>query len=235
MGISTIGLGIDFNEDLLFSIAKSGGGSYDFVDNPSQLASVFSDELDRSAALAGRQAVIDLDLGPGVEGVEVLGWAATRTDDGWRISLGDLPSSSTRRVVARVTVAAGSEGVFEGATARATWLDREGVAMAASDTSRIEATRSIAHADSSIIESVAGAAAYVYGNTLSMRSASAYASGDEDGAEGLLGGESAAAEPVRRARREEGQDPTGRCRPTGCCTQRDFAPRLVLANAAPNR
>jgi Ca-activated chloride channel family protein len=186
VGISTIGLGIDFNEDLLFSIAKSGGGSYDFVDNPSQLASVFSDELDRSAALAGRQAVIDLDLGPGVEGVEVLGWAATRTDDGWRISLGDLPSSSTRRVVARVTVAAGSEGVFEGATARATWLDREGVAMAASDTSRIEATRSIAHADSSIIESVAGAAAYVYGNTLSMRSASAYAKGDEEGAEAYL-------------------------------------------------
>ena len=74
----------------------------------------------------------------------------------------------------------------KGATARATWLDREGVAMAASDTSRIEATRSIAHADSSIIESVAGAAAYVYGNTLSMRSASAYASGDEDGAEAYL-------------------------------------------------
>jgi Ca-activated chloride channel family protein len=186
VGISTVGLGIDFNEDLLLSLARAGGGSYDFVSEPSQLASVFADELDRSTSLAGRQAVIDLDLGPGVEGVEVFGWAATRTSTGWRVSLGDLPSSATRRIVAQVTVTAGSDASFEAATARATWLDADSASLTAKATARVEVSTSLAQADASVRPEVERAASWVVGNALSMRSAAAYAAGDAAGADRML-------------------------------------------------
>jgi Ca-activated chloride channel family protein len=186
VGVSTIGLGLDFNEDLLFAIAKSGGGSYDFVEDPSQLASVFEDELQRTTALAGRQAVVDLDLGPGVERIEVLGWAARETDSGWRISLGDLPSATTRRIVARVEVSPEHTGALEVAKAEVTWLDTQGEQVAARASAKAEVTTSVAVAEASILEEVASAAAYVYGNTLSMRSSKAYAAGNAAEAENLL-------------------------------------------------
>jgi Ca-activated chloride channel family protein len=186
VGISTIGLGIDFNEDLLFSIAKSGGGSYDFVADPTQLASVFADELDHSTSLAGRQAVVYLDLGPDVEAVEVFGWAAVPTERGWRVSLGDLPSSATRRLVAEVKVRATRTAPLQVASARATWLDADGQPRDASATETVEVSTSLAQADASVIQEVERAAAYVVGNALSMRSAAAYAAGNAAEATGLV-------------------------------------------------
>jgi hypothetical protein len=43
--VSTIGLGLDFNEQLMQSIAQHGGGNYYYVNTPSQLPGVFSTEF----------------------------------------------------------------------------------------------------------------------------------------------------------------------------------------------
>lgn len=183
---STIGLGLGFNEDLMFAVSRAGGGSFDFVNDPSQLASVFSDELQRTSALAGRGAVVDLDLGEHVEGIEVLGWASTKTASGWTISLGDLPSGATRRVVARVRVTAPRGERLEVGTAKVRWIDMEEKTQTARATATVDITHSIAKAEASIDEEVDGQASWVYGNALARRSASAYAKGDAAAAEDMV-------------------------------------------------
>jgi Ca-activated chloride channel family protein len=179
ISVSTVGLGLDFNEDLMFRVAKSGGGSFDFVDDPTQLAGVFRDEVSRTTALAGRRAVIDLELAPGVSGVQLLGWGAERVGNGWRVSLGDLPSGATRRVVARVTMAAGEAGSMPVAEAHVRWLDAAGEAVTAHASLRAEVSASLAKADASVNERVEGEANWMYGNALSRLSAAAYARGDK--------------------------------------------------------
>ena len=52
--VSTIGLGLDYNEDLLQSIAEGGGGKYYYVESPVQLARIFEEELKSAFATCAR-------------------------------------------------------------------------------------------------------------------------------------------------------------------------------------
>lgn len=48
---STFGVGSDFDEDLMTSLAESGGGNANFIEYPSQTADVFHEELDMMRGL----------------------------------------------------------------------------------------------------------------------------------------------------------------------------------------
>ena len=102
--VSTIGLGLDYNEDLLAQLADVGGGSYDFVDDPRELEAVFSDELARTVSVVARNTSVNIQLGDGVEPLEVIGWDAQRVDSGWQVFLGDVVAGESRKIVARVRV-----------------------------------------------------------------------------------------------------------------------------------
>ncbi|MFO0007257.1 MAG: hypothetical protein ACK559_39695, partial [bacterium] len=43
--ISALGLGRDYDEDLMQAIAENGGGRYHYIEHPSQMARIFQDEL----------------------------------------------------------------------------------------------------------------------------------------------------------------------------------------------
>src|SRR5581483_3554447 len=42
---TTMGVGMDFNEDLLTRMANEGGGAFYFIDNPDQAPKIFAEEL----------------------------------------------------------------------------------------------------------------------------------------------------------------------------------------------
>jgi Ca-activated chloride channel family protein len=107
--VSTIGLGLDYNEDLLAEMADRGGGSYHFVSDPDVLTQVFRDELHQMSSVAGSGVSLDVDL-PGAELVEVYGYDEQRIDEGFRVWLGDVYGGQTRRIVARVRIKGTSEG-----------------------------------------------------------------------------------------------------------------------------
>lgn len=69
---SALGIGEDFNEELLEAVARAGDGSYTFVESPEQLPAFFEAELAGFANLAGREVRLGLAPGPGVEIVSVL-------------------------------------------------------------------------------------------------------------------------------------------------------------------
>jgi Ca-activated chloride channel family protein len=62
MMLSTIGLGADFNEDLLAAMARTGQGRFRYVEHPSMLSTALVAELTRRPALLGRDAVLTFEF-----------------------------------------------------------------------------------------------------------------------------------------------------------------------------
>lgn len=181
VSVSTVGLGVDYDEDRMARLADVGGGSYDFVDDPRQLQSVFRDELSRTQQVVARRTQLRVDLPPGVTGLEVLGWEAASTDSGWTIDVGDVHAGETRKIVARVRVDASQEdaGSLPVAVATADYHDvvhgRD-----ARDRARAQAlvTRDAGLVATAWDKTKAALAREAWANAQLDRSARAYASGN---------------------------------------------------------
>lgn len=61
-GITTtcMGVGMDFNEDLLTKMASEGGGAFYFIDNPDQAPQIFAEELTDLLNVVGQNLVVTL-------------------------------------------------------------------------------------------------------------------------------------------------------------------------------
>ncbi|MCB9685113.1 MAG: VWA domain-containing protein [Alphaproteobacteria bacterium] len=123
ISLSTVGLGLDYNEDLLARLADLGGGSYGFVSDASQLTTVFADELARTASVVARQTRVHVELPPNVVPVEVIGWDGVRSGNGWDVFVGDVYSGETRKIVTRVRVTGDASGSHQVADVDATYFD----------------------------------------------------------------------------------------------------------------
>ena len=185
--VSALGLGLDYNEDLLTAMSDAGGGQYHFVDRPGQLAAMFSQELQQMARVAGREVAVDVSLPPGVVLQEVYGWSASPTSDGYRVFLGDVHGGEVRKVVARVRVDAAEAGTMPVAEVDLRYTDadtdkdaQEQVAVAA------VVTRDEAVVRASVNKPTAVAAARAWAGDALDKSARAYASGDVAGNQAQL-------------------------------------------------
>lgn len=185
--VSTVGLGLDYNEDLLARIADLGGGSYDFVDDPRQLPAVFADELERSATVVARDVTVRLDLGERVEPLEIVGWDAERDADGWKIWLGDVHAGDTRKIIARVRVHAGEEGDLAVAKVLASYHDLiEGSMSSTHADATIRVTRDPHVVSRSVDRDAAVAAQRAWGHRFLDLSARAYAEGEVEASQRLV-------------------------------------------------
>lgn len=73
-GISTttIGVGDDFNEEVLRSIAEAGGGNFYFIDNPEQASDIFFQEFGEIGALYAQAIELKVNLPQGYEYKNIL-------------------------------------------------------------------------------------------------------------------------------------------------------------------
>lgn len=73
-GISTttIGVGDDFNEEMLKSIAHAGGGNFYFIDNPEQASDIFFQEFGEIGALYAQAVEVRVSLPQGIQVQNVL-------------------------------------------------------------------------------------------------------------------------------------------------------------------
>jgi hypothetical protein len=60
--VSTMGLGLDFNEELLIDLAEASGGHAYFVQDPSEIPEVFAEELVGAQSITGRDLSLSLTL-----------------------------------------------------------------------------------------------------------------------------------------------------------------------------
>ncbi|MGZ3460895.1 MAG: vWA domain-containing protein, partial [Archangium sp.] len=108
--VSAIGVGTDFNEDLMQGFAEYGAGAYGFLEDAGQLATLFQRDLQQAATSVARDVELSFTLPEGVVLDEVLGYRAHQEGRTVRVPLPDFSSGQVERVVARLTVAGSKPG-----------------------------------------------------------------------------------------------------------------------------
>ncbi|MFO0550537.1 MAG: VWA domain-containing protein [Polyangiaceae bacterium] len=110
IAITTLGLGPDFDETLMASVAQRSGGSFHFVDDASKVATVFEREITRLDRLVSRSTAVALVPGPGVAIEDVVGWPEQVSGRGVYFDLGSLSEGDQRDAIVKVRVSAHRNG-----------------------------------------------------------------------------------------------------------------------------
>jgi Ca-activated chloride channel family protein len=77
ISVSTIGLGLGHNEDLMLALARAGDGNHAFAREPTDLIQIFNKEFDDVLASCAQTVSIDIELKPGIKVVRALSRDAT--------------------------------------------------------------------------------------------------------------------------------------------------------------
>jgi Ca-activated chloride channel family protein len=122
--VSTIGLGRDYDEDLMQAIAEAGGGKYYYVESPAQLARIFEEELKSAFATRARDVHLAFHGTSSVKSAELIGFASS---DGRDVSADwpDFYAGETRTVLLRLDVDAGAQGPLDLGRFDIAWRDAQ--------------------------------------------------------------------------------------------------------------
>jgi len=94
--VSTVGVGLDFNEIVMTAIADHGAGQYHFLENPRVLARVFETELQTSRQVAAADVGVRIPLGSGVRLVRAGGYPISQENGAAVIHPGNLLSGQSK-------------------------------------------------------------------------------------------------------------------------------------------
>jgi Ca-activated chloride channel family protein len=101
--VTTVGLGLDYNEDLMEDIAINGAGHYYYVKGAADLQPIFAGELSDLQDTVATRAELRLEPScTDVEIIEVYGYRMKREGGAVVIPIPDLAGGDTRKVVLRV-------------------------------------------------------------------------------------------------------------------------------------
>jgi Ca-activated chloride channel homolog len=109
--LTTVGIGLGFNEDLMELLAENGRGRYYYAQDAASLQGVFAGEL--ASLQATVASATELRLVPtcaGVEILEVFGYETRRQGDVTVVPMVDLQGGDSRRLVAKVRLPATALG-----------------------------------------------------------------------------------------------------------------------------
>ena len=108
--VTTMGLGLHYDENLMMNLAEYGAGNYYFIESPTQLAGIFKKEFGQMLATVAKDSVVNLSLSPEVELKEIFGYTHTTKDGFIQINLGDLHSGQERNILIKLNAPTGSIG-----------------------------------------------------------------------------------------------------------------------------
>lgn len=102
---TTMGLGNDFNEDLLIAMADAGGGAFYFIESPESAPTIFEEELQGLLNLVGQNLTISIETTPHVTVVNQLN-AYPMHSDGRRITyqLGDVFGEELKTLLLELSI-----------------------------------------------------------------------------------------------------------------------------------
>lgn len=103
IAVSALGVGEDFNENLMQGVADQGGGFSGFL-NSSQLAEVFTRELEQATRTVARSVELRLTLPSQVTNAEVMGTNAYREGNTVRVPLYDMAGGQSARLTVKLTL-----------------------------------------------------------------------------------------------------------------------------------
>ncbi|VAW65613.1 hypothetical protein MNBD_GAMMA08-1780 [hydrothermal vent metagenome] len=91
ISISALGVGDDYNEELLVALADGSKGNYYYIKNPEDIPGIFSQELTRLVSVAAKNVWVNIELKPGVELLDSFGQPYTQiSENKYQFGLGDI-------------------------------------------------------------------------------------------------------------------------------------------------
>ncbi|HWP82362.1 MAG TPA: VWA domain-containing protein [Bacteroidota bacterium] len=108
ISLTTMGVGLDYNENLMVGLSESGGGNYYFIESPSQLASMMRRELNAVSSVLAQNASIELTLTEGVRLLDIIGCEHTLVSDRYVIPVGDIYANDLQEFTVELELPEGS-------------------------------------------------------------------------------------------------------------------------------
>ena len=108
--ISTMGLGADYDEDLMQAIAQNAGGNYYFIETPTQMSRIFQQEMSILFTTVAKEVVVRFLVGGSVKEVDVFGFAFEVSGNEVDVEQEDFYSGETRSLLLRLELEPQKEG-----------------------------------------------------------------------------------------------------------------------------
>lgn len=104
VSVSTIGVGLDYNEDLMKAMGNSGAGNYYFIDTAPSIVSIFEQEMKGLMSTVARNAVLVIKLAPGVEVGGIFGLTHRQDQNQIFVSMSEFRSEETKSLLMKLNV-----------------------------------------------------------------------------------------------------------------------------------
>ncbi len=178
--VSSLGIGLDFDESYMGSVAQSGHGNFAFVKNGAALASFLHRELEETAGTTVENTRVRLHIPDGMRFVSATGADAVVDGSEIELAIGSLFGGDERRVVVELAANTyrGDATTFD-IDATATWTPVGG----STTTARAPRLSLVATNDATAVErgqdgAVLASATSVVASRRQIEAANAYAQGD---------------------------------------------------------
>jgi Ca-activated chloride channel family protein len=177
--VSSLGIGLDFDESYMGAVAQSGHGNFAFIKDGGTLAGFLKRELEQTALTTVENARVMIEVPSGMRFVSATGADASVTGSGIELRLGSLFAGDERRVIVELaadSVSVGSTAVLH---TTASW-NRVGQVSSTIGVPTLSLTASL---DPSEVErgrdgAVLASATSVVASKRQLEAANAYARGD---------------------------------------------------------
>ncbi|MGD9712230.1 MAG: VWA domain-containing protein [Thermomicrobiales bacterium] len=120
---STLGVGDEFDETLLESMAEAGGGNFQFIPTPAELPAFFERELGRLLATVATQVVVSLTFSTGILAKPLSMFPSRQHEQQVIIELGDLPEGEELALAISVQTPPAMAGTLLTAAMSLSWFD----------------------------------------------------------------------------------------------------------------
>ena len=110
ISVSTIGLGLGYNEDLMVRLARKSDGNHAFVENSRDLARIFEYEFQDVLSVVAQDVEIEISCSPGIRPIRVIGRDVDIFDNLVLASINQLYSEQEKYVLLEIEVLPQAEG-----------------------------------------------------------------------------------------------------------------------------
>jgi Ca-activated chloride channel family protein len=106
ISVSTIGIGNDYNEDLMTQVARSSDGNTYFVENSNDLARIFNEELGDVLSVVAREVWVKIECPANIRPLRAIGRDATIRGGSVEVKLNQLYGGQERYILLEIEVPA---------------------------------------------------------------------------------------------------------------------------------
>ena len=98
--LSTIGVGLDLNNDLLRTLARSGRGLYHFISDYKDINKVFVNEVQSLISSVAKNVQVTIEYGPGLQLSKIYGYSPRYGNGNVTVTMDDMNNGLTQVVMA---------------------------------------------------------------------------------------------------------------------------------------